>query len=242
MSRLTKGLSAEQILELEASVRGKTIPDKEDVIAVLSATDSYWEHPGDAGMQAPHAELTAGDCSDGFINLRLALSYPNLVGFFAKGLVDLVREEYGGDIDWVVGSDTAATGLSFAVAQRVNARWYPMQKGDDTQSLTGVTIPSYSTVLHVEELMTTAKTSMAVRAGVRRNNETVKFVPLLSVIVHRPAPGECEEVDGSKVLRLGHFNIQKWAPADCPLCANGSKALRPSDHKNWRQMVESMAV
>ena len=215
--------------------------DEEDVAAIVKACDAFWLHPGEANFQAPHAELTAGDCSNGFINLRDVLSYTNLCELFARQLVDLLRDNYDGKINWVVGSDTAATGLSHDVARLLDARWYPMQKNPDkSQSLNGIKIPDGARVLHVEELMTTAKTSNAVRQGVKANNPEARFVPFLPVIIHRPALGECEEVDGSKVLWLAHYDIQKWSPADCPLCQAGSERLRPNVPENWAKLVATM--
>jgi len=233
-------LSREELLGLvPGSFTGRL--DQEDVKAIIMACDSFWVRPKNAVPDVPHAELTAGDCSDGFVNLRIVLSYLNLCGLFARQLVDLLREHYQGKVDWVVGSHTAATGLSYAVADVLGARWYTMSKNPDgSQSIGGVSIPAGAKVLGAEELMTTSKTTIAVRNGVRANSPDAELIPFVPVIVHRPAPGECGEVDGAKVLYLAHYDVQKWKPADCPLCAGGSPRLRPNVPDNWRQLVESM--
>lgn len=239
MSRIAR-LPVEKLLGLvPGSFTGSL--DQEDVAAIIMACDSFWVRPKGAALDVPHAELTAGDCSDGFVNLRIVLSHLNLCGILARQLVNLVREHYKGKIDWVVGSHTAATGLSYAVAELTGARWWTMQKkSDGTQSLSGVSIPAGATVLDVEELMTTSKSTKAVRDGIRANSPNAEIIPLVPVVIHRPAPGECEEVDGAKVLWLAHYDVQKWKPEECPLCAGGSPRLRPNDPEHWQTLVESM--
>ena len=215
--------------------------DEQDVRAIIAATDSFWVRPKDAAPEVPHAELTAGDCSDGFINLRIVLSYWNLCEIFAQQLVALLRDHTKVKIDWVVGSHTAATGLSKDVARLLRARWYPMQKTDAGQILSGVRIPDGSNVVRIEELITTAKTVRSVTTAALCNNPDINLIDCIPVVVHRPEGNECDEIDGAKVLYLAHFDIGKWKPAVCPHCAKGSPRLRPNNPENWQQLVDSVA-
>lgn len=233
-------LSRQQLLTLQPGSFSGML-DQEDVVAIISATDSFWVRPTKAPADVPHAELTSGKCSDGFVNLRIVLSYTNLCGIFARQLVLLLRQHYDGPVDWVVGSHTAATGLSHEVASLLQARWYPMQKTEAGQELSGVQIPADSNVLRVEELITTFKTTQSVSRAVLNNQRAVNLIPFVPVIVHRPEGGECEEVDGAMVIYLAHFDINVWQPADCPLCALGSKPLRANVAENWQMLVESVS-
>src|SRR5688572_25851722 len=81
---------------------------------IFSLSDAFWLHNGDPQM--PHAELTTGLCSNGFIDTLRALRFTNICQLMAHQSVRKIRSAYDGPIDWVVGSDHAAATFSFAVA------------------------------------------------------------------------------------------------------------------------------
>ena len=228
------GLDTKNLLGLEPSMVSGRALDREELEAIMKACDCFWMHNGDPA--APHAELTSGKCSNGFINLRLVLCRPNLCAIMADQIRLSLSTQYSGPVDWVLGSATASTNLAYEVARQLGARNWPLQKGEKkTQVLESMTIEDGATILHVEELMTTAGTSRAVRDGVRKANPKGKFVPFLPVIAHRPEPGEGTGVDNSKVIHLIHYDIWVADPPACPLCKQGSKPLRPA--KNWAELT-----
>jgi len=237
MNLLTELPSKELLdLRMEAVLR---LLSADELEAIMKACDCHWIHNGDP--QAPHAELTSGKCSNGFINLRLVLCRLNLCQIMANQLIRLLTARYSGRIDWVMGSATASTNLAYEVARQLGAQTWPMQKGPEkTQLLESMVIPDDAVILHVEELMTTAGTARAVREGIRKVSPNVKFVPFLPVIAHRPEPGDCTGVDNSKVIYLAHYDIWTADPKDCTLCKQGSKPLRPA--KNWQELTAGKAV
>jgi hypothetical protein len=60
----------------------------------------------------------------------------------------------------------------------------------------------------------------------------VTFAPVVGVLVHR---SDVYEVEGAPVIYLAHYDISVWDPVDCPLCARGSKRLRPKQH--WAELT-----
>ncbi len=240
--------SKEQLLALPPSELIRIKPslverpmDQEEIEAIFKACYALWVHPGDRNPRAPHAILTSGKHSNGYINCLQVLCPSNLCQIMASQVVILLRSVYDGPVDWVVGSDSAALGLSKDVANTLDACWHPMQKGPDKAQLwEKMVIPAGAKVLHVEELMTTALTSRAVREGIRQGNpNSVEFVPFLPVLIHRPAPGEGQEVDGSRVIYLLHYDISVYEPDKCPLCQAGSEVLKPKG-ENWQRLVSTM--
>ena len=246
-------ISKDQLLQLEPAALQMLQPsvidgrelDYEELEAIFKACGAFWFHSGDP--QDPHAELTSGKCSNGFVSCPEVLSLCNLSQIMAEQLVLRLRHRYSGPVDWVVGSDSAALGLAKDVANVLShepgslVRNYPMQKGPDkTQIWEKQIILPDQKVLHVEELMTTAGTAEAVRAGIKAGNpHPVEFVPFLPVLVHRPDKGEGLEVDGSKVIWAMHYDIWAVEPDLCELCRQGSKPLRPRAGNNWVLLTNS---
>jgi len=216
---------------------------QESVTHILKVCDALWLHSGDP--KAPHAELTSGKCSDGFVDTLRALRFPNLCDILAYHLarviddkideLDLASSEVGNPtIGWVVGSDHAGAVFSQNVARWVGAEHDFTEKGPDgTQVWKRFTIPENRNVLQVEELMTTAKTLNAVRAGIRKGNSNpVTFLPMVATLVHR---SDVYEIEGAPVVYLVHYDIHVWEPSECPLCAGGSERIKPK--ANWARLT-----
>jgi len=211
---------------------------KEEFRHILEVCDALWIHSGDP--KDPHAELTAGDCSNGFADCLRALKYPNICEIMANHLVDnvlLTHLKYQGvppSIDWVIGSNHAGVTLSFMVALLVDAKHDFPDKGEGkTQKWERHKILPAEAVLQVEELITTTATLNEVRQGIRKAHVySIRFTPYSLVLLHRSSVYEFE---AAPILYGFHFDIQKWKPEDCPLCKAGSKRLRPKT--NWAELT-----
>lgn len=230
-------LAKEDLIRLNPEVVASRLLDKEELEAAMEAFNCFWLHYYQPHETAPHAELTSGKCSNGFINLRPMLCRMNWCQILAGQLIQLLAEHCAGRVDWVIGSDSAALDLAHEVARQLSACHYPMQKGPDkTQLWENMQVPADSRVLQVEELMTTAGTAKAVRQGFCQGNKAkVEFIPLLPVVVDRRAPGDNGEINCSRVIYLVRYEISVWEPKDCPLCQAGSRRLRPA--ANWSELT-----
>ncbi len=211
----------------------------EDVTRILEQRDALWIHSGNP--KDPHAELTSGKCSDGFVDVLRALRYTDDCMLLAEGLVTLLRKNYSGPVDWVVGSDHAGAALSHSVAILFHAKHDFTEKKEELgdgemvkeQLWRRFEIKPGDMVLQVEDLITTTGTLLRVRQGIRAgNHSSVRFVPFSLVLVHR---SDVYEIEGEPILYLAHYDIRTWEPADCPLCRAGSKRLRPK--KSWAELV-----
>ena len=212
-------------------------PTDGDIRHVFEVCDALWLHSGDPAT--PHAALTAGHCSDGFVDVLRALRYTQITSFMAAHLVRRLRKVYRGPVDWVIGSDHAGATLSFEVARQLGAQHDFTEKGPNkTQFWRRLAVASEEWVLQVEELSTTLFTFQAVRAGVRAGNPTpVTFVPHPMVLVHRSSEYELE---GEEIIYGAHFNIRKWKAGDCPLCKAGSRRITEVK-KHWAELTQKAA-
>ena len=209
--------------------------DKDEITHILKLCDALWLHSGDP--KHPHAELTSGKCSNGFVDVLRMLKYTQLCSLMANQMVNKFRSGYPDlHIDWVIGSDHAGAAISQAVATILGAQYDFAEKdpsGSKKQIWKRFKIQPEETVLQVEELVTTTGTLEAVRSGILDYHDyKIKFAPAVITLVHRSS---AYEFNGSPILHLVHYDIQTWEPADCPLCAQGSKRLRPK--QNWVELT-----
>jgi orotate phosphoribosyltransferase len=202
---------------------------------IFEQCDALWLHSGDS--MAPHAELTSGKCSNGFVDALRVLRYTNLCQLFGLMMVRKLIHHIGHNdfrYSWVIGSDHAGATISYAVASSLGVQHDFTEKGPDkTQVWKRFVIQPDEVVLQVEELITTTGTLKAVRDAINTGNPTpVRFAPAVMTLVHRSSQYEFE---GGPILYLAHFDIQTWEPQSCPLCAAGSERIRPK--QNWAKLT-----
>ncbi len=199
---------------------------------IYKLTDAFWKHSGNP--KDPHAELTSGKCSNGYVDSGRALRYTNICQIMAHQSVRKLRQNYDGPIDWVVGSDHAAATYSFAVASFLNAMHdFTEKTPENTQAWKRYVIDPNQVVLQAEELMNTKVTVERVQQALNDGNpEPINYAPYILALLNR---GNSTEVDGRPILNLFKLDISVDEPDDCPLCKQGSKRLRPK--KNWAELT-----
>jgi orotate phosphoribosyltransferase len=209
---------------------------------ILKLCDALWIHSGNPND--PHAELTSGKCSNGFVDVLRALRYTNVCNILSYHMAHAIRSKlddlsFNDTPEWVVGSDHAGAVFSHDVARWLGAQHDFTEKGQNkTQIWKRFIIEPEQAVLQVEELITTSGTLIAVRKGINEGNPNpVTFVPVVGVLVHR---SDVYEIDGAPVVYLAHYDIKVWNPDECPLCAAGSKRLRPK--QNWAALTGKVPV
>lgn len=210
---------------------------RDEFDTIFRVCDALWLHSGDP--RAPHAELTSGSCSDGFVDVLRVLRFTNLCEVLANQLADKIAETGGHQPEWVIGSDHAGATFSFTVAMQFNAQHDFTEKGPDkTQLWKRFTIQPEETVLQVEELITTTQTLKAVRHGIRTaHRHDLQFLPVIGTLVHR---SDAYQFEGAQIVYLRHYDIKTWLPEECPLCARGSKRLKPKH--NWDELTRYSAL
>jgi len=208
---------------------------------ILAWCDAMWTYRGFDGE--PHALLTSGNHSDGYINLNAVLQFPNLCAALAKDLTEAL-EEHGittGNVDAVVSSSFAALTLGQAMARQLKAMFVFTEKKDKEQKWTGrFELPKGTRILQVEELITTLGTTRKVREAVLNSNSQVEFIKLdgkivVATVFYRPDDLARTEPD-YQIIPLIQKEIHNWSPEECPLCKKGSLALKPKP--NWQRFLE----
>lgn len=226
----------EEFTNLDPTELASHVVTQEEVRHLFELCDALWLHSGDVSQ--PHAELTSGKCSNGYIDCGRPLRRSYLCQFLGEQLAKKLRASYPDlSIDWVVGSDHAGAVISHSTAIALGTKHEFTEKFESTQQLwKRVALESTEIVLQVEELITTTQTLQAVREGIRSGNTNpVTFAPVVLTMIHR---SPVYELEGSPILYLAHYDINVWEPSECSLCAQGSQRLRPKQH--WKELTNDI--
>lgn len=219
----------------------------------LEEADVLWLYSGEPNANVPHAVLTSGKHSNGYVNVgKMLKKFPEVRRELANIIVRSLRRKWTGKVDRVVGADTSSTALAKDVAIIAKAGHITMKKVSEPGRKLPRQIWNYNentplrdgeVIFHVEDLITTSSSAMEVRKGIRHANCGVKvmFAPLLVAIVERSDPDKrVTQVEDSIILPLLQLSIQNYDPETCPYCVVGSKAIADVK-KNWDELVATSA-
>lgn len=225
----------------------------EEVEICLAVFGALWLYRGKPDKDRPHVKLTTGERhSNGYANVgSLLKSHPVVRRAMALSLCHRLHISYllPSVVDFVVGADTSSTLLAEDVARILGARHLRMTKVEDTQGKRQVwhsdnpPIHDSDNVLQVEDLITTASSSLQVREGIKLGNPGIKisYMPHLPVIVDRSDHNKrVTLVEHSRLLPLIQLDIRSYdpTPEDCPYCAVGSEAIdNPKLPENWKKLT-----
>jgi orotate phosphoribosyltransferase len=216
----------------------------DDWIREYQRKDALWIHDGNP--KRPHALLTSGKHSNGFFNSRLVIPDEVLLRDAASDLLELFARN-GGDVSrvqGVVGPQTGATKLAELVSDQVMANnrgecfWASPAKNESEGQKSMVfndedlgLLPNQSVLLCEDVLTTGGSVDLAATAV---TNAGGIVLPFLLVLVNRSG---LTEASGKKIIALIDRPMPMWTPDECPLCKDGSEAVRPKD--NWARLNAS---
>ena len=203
---------------------------------------ALWIH--DTNPLRPHALLTSGKHSSGFFNSELVMEDSLLLDDATHELVLLLARQglVVNDVDRVVGPAMGAITLAHDVARHISEertngiclRAYTEKEGEgESKSMVfkKTTIRPGEHVLAVEDVLTTGGSVELTARAVRGGQGIV--LPYVAVLVNRSG---LVEVDGMKIVALIDHSMPTWEAAECPLCKQGSEALRPKGVENWTRL------
>jgi orotate phosphoribosyltransferase len=213
-----------------------------DWIGEYQKKDALWIH--DNNPKRPHALLTSGKHSNGFFNSRLVIPDEVLLRDAASDLLELFTSQ-GGDftkIQGVVGPQTGATKLAELISDQLNAFarddvvfWAsPAKKEEGAQKSMVFSDEERELlrgqyVLLCEDVLTTGGSVDLTIDAVE--NAGGSAMPFILVLVNRSG---LSEVSGKQIIALIDRPMPMWTPDECPLCKQGSEAVRPKE--NWARL------
>ena len=202
---------------------------------------ALWMHDGNP--QRPHALLTSGEHSGGFFNGEQVMEDPFVLD---EAAMDLMLSLVGAGlltegVDRVVGPAMGAITLAHDLCRHICyssgrrcLRAYAEKIGegkDKEMRFNRTAIRTDETVLLAEDVLTTGGSVELVAEAAAAKGGVV--LPFVAVLVNRSG---LQEVGGRKIVSLINRHMPNWLPADCPLCKQGSPAIKPKAADNWARL------
>jgi orotate phosphoribosyltransferase len=202
-----------------------------DWLKLFTDNGAVWIHDGKPSR--PHALLTSGLHSDGFVNCTFVTQRPDLLRRILTAPDGLSGQLPKEKVDWVVGSAFGAITLAHAVAEQLGARAAFTEKSDDGMKLARFEIEPGAKVLVVEDTISTGGSTLKTIEGLQRAGVTPQqLLPYIVCLVNRSGADKL----GERQLRaLLAPQIHTWQAGECPLCKAGSQAVRPKAH--WKELT-----
>lgn len=241
------GMTREELLPLDPSDVSRSLT-AEEIIYIATTLGAFWTYDyvaAKVGRVGLHALLKSELHSDGFIVSRILLEPKNIRHIVARQstrqMVMKLNEARIKRPDYVVGVPDGATLLGREVADMLNASRAKMIKVAGRLVLV-TKIPDNATLLLVEDFCTRGTGFIEAVLQIKSAQPRVKIVPYNPVIINRGGLKEIvvEGVGNFIILPVVERKIQDWNPNDCPLCALGSRAIKPkATDENWNLLVKS---
>ncbi len=204
--------------------------------------DALWIH--DKNPNRPHALLTSGKHSNGFFNSRPVISDEVLLGEAAFDLLELFSDYgYPSDVQVVIGPQTGATKLAELLSEQIRTRtqgeclWASPakneQEGKKSMIFSDKELPLLSGkyVLLCEDVLTTGSSVGLADDAVTDAGGTV--LPFILTLVNRSG---LPNVGSKRIIALIDLSMPMWVPDECPLCKQGSEAIRPKGKEEWQRL------
>jgi orotate phosphoribosyltransferase len=212
-------------------------------IDVYQKHGALWLHNGNP--KQPHALLTSGQHSNGFFNSGLVSEDPALLIEASFDLARAVAEEINIDLlTYVVGPALGAVTLAHCVASAFQ-RWTrelckssfteKVEHSDGTTSMVlkrSTLKEGEDEVLVVEDVLTTGGSAEKTIEAV--SHAGGHAAPVVAVLVNRS--GLTHVRGGRKIVALIDHPMPMWMASECPLCKQGSEAIRPKGAENWARL------
>ncbi|MFL6374380.1 MAG: orotate phosphoribosyltransferase [Pyrinomonadaceae bacterium] len=177
-----------------------------------------------------HFVLSSGLHSPTYLQCALALQKPADADTFAREIVNkMALDGTIAGIETVASPAIGGLVIGFAVAQAIGVRfiWTERQNGEMTLRR-GFNVQKGEKILVVEDVITTGGSTRECMAVLEQRGAEIIAA---ASIVDRSA-GRADV--GVTRISLVSLDVPSYEPANCPLCANGSPAVRPGSRISRR--------
>ncbi len=168
-----------------------------------------------------HFQLSSGLHSNRYIQCAKLLSHPRDAAASGAALAAALKDELGFVPDVVIGPALGGVIIAHEVARAFDVPCYFAERKDGEMTMRrGFALePGQKTVI-VEDVVTTGGSVKEVVEVVTRQGASVDAI---GSIVCRRADSPFEQA----YVALLTLPVEAWDPDSCPLCAEGSSAVKP---------------
>lgn len=186
-----------------------------------------------------HFKLSSGNHSQFYLQSAKVLEDPKTAKLLADALAVQIRES-GIKIDTVCAPALGGLIAGFALAQALDCRYIFAERVNGEMSIRrGFEVKKGERVLMCEDIITTGGSAMEAAAVVKSLGGEIVGVAALanrgfckrqnSSVATKP---NCKLPQNIPFFALEDFTFEMYAPDECPLCKDGSEAIKPGSRGN----------
>ena len=186
-----------------------------------------------------HFKLSSGNHSQFYLQSAKVLEDPKTAKLLADELAKQIKKS-GLEIDTVCAPALGGLIAGFALATALDVRSIFAERVDGKMTIRrGFEIKPGEKVLMCEDIITTGGSAMEAAAVVKELGGEIVGVAALANrgFCHREGSDiqtkpNCKLPQDIPFFALADFTFEMYAPEDCPLCRDGSEAIKPGSRGN----------
>jgi orotate phosphoribosyltransferase len=186
-----------------------------------------------------HFKLSSGNHSGFYLQSAKVLENPRTAKLLATALAKQIKES-GIEIDTVCAPALGGLIAGYALAEALDVRYIFAERVDGVMSIRrGFEVSKGERVLICEDIITTAGSALEAADVVKSlGGNIVAFAALANRGFCKRQGSKLEQKDNCKLPKdmpffaLADFDFEMYSPDECPLCINGSIAIKPGSRGN----------
>ena len=186
-----------------------------------------------------HFILSSGNHSNRYLQSAKVLEDPKRASKLASALAEMIRES-GLEVDTVCAPALGGILAGYALAQALDVRSIFVERKEGTMELRrGFEVKKGERVLICEDIITTGGSAMEAATIIKElGAEVVAFASLANRgfckregtdIEVQP---ECKLPCDTPLFALDDFTFEMFTPDECPMCREGSVAIKPGSRNS----------
>ena len=177
---------------------------------------------GRGALLEGHFQLSSGRHSSRYLQCAVALQHAQVAGVLGQALGRQLQASLGKLPDVVVSPALGGVIIGHEVGRALGRRACFTERVDGTMTLRrGFELRPGETVVMVEDVVTTGLSSRETLEVIRGTGAS----PVAACCIANRSGGD--DLDGLPLLTLLRLDVPSWEPTECPLCADGSKPVKP---------------
>ncbi|BCD61125.1 orotate phosphoribosyltransferase [Nitratiruptor sp. YY08-14] len=186
-----------------------------------------------------HFLLSSGKHSPNYLQSAKVLEDPKKAELLAKELAKQIQAA-GIEVDTVCSPAIGGLLAGYELARALGVRFIFTERKDGKMTLRrGFEVEPGEKVLICEDIITTGGSAMeAAKEMEKRGAEVVAFAALANrgickrVGSDAPSRSECKLPSNKPLFALADFTFPIYESQECPMCAEGSKPIKPGSRGN----------
>lgn len=186
-----------------------------------------------------HFKLSSGNHSQFYLQSAKVLEDPKIANMLATELASQIKVS-GLEIDTVCAPALGGLIAGYALAQALDVRYIFAERVNGEMSIRrGFEVSKGEKVLMCEDIITTGGSAMEAAAVVKELGGEIVGVAALANrgFCHREnsdveTKPNCKLPQDIPFFALADFTFEMYSPEDCPLCKDGSEAIKPGSRGN----------